>query len=73
MPPGMQVYTGNFLEGLVPRDIGKGHAVYNVRTGVCFEPQHYPDSPNHPEFPSTVLRPGRTYVGKIVYKFSVER
>ncbi len=71
--PGMQIYTGNFLEGLVPRDIGKGRAVYNVRTGVCFEPQHYPDSPNHPEFPTTVLRPGQKYVGKIVYKFSVER
>ena len=71
--PGMQIYTGNFLEGLKPRDVGKGGKVYEFRTGVCFEPQHFPDSPNHPEFPSTVLRPGERYTGKIVYKFSVEK
>jgi aldose 1-epimerase len=71
--PGMQVYTGNFLEGLDPRDIGKGKVAYTARTGVCFEPQHFPDSPNRPEFPSTVLRPGQHFTGKIVYRFAVER
>ncbi len=51
--PGIQLYSGNFLEGKVPRD-----AVYAFRTGFCLEPQHFPDSPNKPNFPSTVLNPG---------------
>ena len=45
--------------------------VYQARNGFCFEPQHYPDSPNHPEFPSTVLAPGQTYRNAIAYKFGV--
>jgi aldose 1-epimerase len=69
--PGMQLYSGNFLEGKVPRDVGKGGAVYKFRTGFCLEPQHFPDSPNKPNFPSTVLRAGEWYSGKTVYKFSI--
>jgi aldose 1-epimerase len=67
--PGMQLYSGNFLES--PRDIGKGGAVYASRTGFCLEPQHFPDSPNKPNFPSTVLNAGDWYTGKTVYKFSI--
>jgi aldose 1-epimerase len=65
--PGTQFYTGNFLDGTVT---GQGGWVYQARNGFCFEPQHYPDSPNHPEFPSTVLKPGETYRNTIAYKFS---
>ncbi|MCA1615479.1 MAG: galactose mutarotase [Acidobacteria bacterium] len=65
--PGMQLYTGNFLEGAR----GKGGKVYNVREGFCLEAQHFPDSPNRPAFPSTVLRPGRRYTQTTVYKFAV--
>lgn len=68
--PGIQFYTGNFLEGKAPRDLGKGNTLYVFRSSFCLEPQHYPDSPNHPEFPSTVLRPGEWYGGRIVYRFS---
>lgn len=71
--PGVQLYSGNFLEGKVPRDLGKGNTVYKFRSGFCLEPSHYPDSPNHPEFPSTVLNPGDWYSGKIVYRFSTDR
>ncbi len=71
--PGMQVYSGNFLEGKVPRDIGKGGAVYGFRTAFCLEPQHFPDSPNKPNFPSTVLNPGEWSSGKTVYKFLVRK
>jgi aldose 1-epimerase len=66
--PGVQFYTGNFLDGSY---IGKGGTVYNRRAGFCFETQHYPDSPNQPEFPSTVLRPGETYHSTTEYRFSV--
>ena len=66
--PGVQFYTGNFLDDSVK---GKGGANYGRRTGFCFEPQHYPDSPNQPQFPSVVLQPGQTYRSQIVYKFSV--
>lgn len=65
--PGMQFYTGNFLDGSVR---GKGEKVYRKRYGFCMETQHYPDSPNHPEFPSTVLKPGQKYTTATVYKFS---
>jgi aldose 1-epimerase len=67
--PGVQFYTGNFLDGSIT---GKGGWVYNFRDGFCFEPQHYPDSPNHPEFPTTELKPGETYQNTIIYKFGVE-
>jgi len=71
--PGLQVYSGNFLEGKQPRDVGKGGAVYAFRTGFCLEPSHFPDSPNKPNFPSTVLNPGEWYSGKTVYRFSVRK
>jgi len=64
---GMQLYSGNFLDGVR----GKGGAVYAFRSGFCLEPSHYPDSPNHPEFPSTVLRPGETFQSTTVHRFSV--
>ena len=66
--PGIQVYTGNFLDGT---EIGKGGIAYNHRTAVCMETQHYPDSPNKPEFPSTVLRPGEKYRSNTTYYFSI--
>ena len=67
--PGTQFYTGNFLDGTLT---GKGGKVYNFRNGFCFEPQHYPDSPNHKNFPSVVLKPGETYKNTIIYRFSTE-
>jgi aldose 1-epimerase len=67
--PGLQFYAGNFLDGTIT---GKGGAVYQRRTGFCMEPQHYPDSPNKPNFPSVVLRPGETFHNTILYKFSVK-
>ncbi len=67
--PGVQFYTGNFLDGSMT---GKGGWVYQRRNGLCFEPQHYPDSPNHPQFPTTELKPGETYKNTIIYKFSVK-
>ncbi|MCE5340457.1 MAG: galactose mutarotase [Planctomycetaceae bacterium] len=66
--PGVQLYTGNFLDGIK----GKGGAVYNKQTAFCLETQHYADSPNKPEFPSVVLRPGETYRHLTVHKFSVQ-
>jgi aldose 1-epimerase len=65
--PGVQFYTGNFLDGTIT---GKGGKVYNQRYGLCFEAQHYPDSPNQPKFPSTVLKPGQKYTQTTIYKFS---
>jgi aldose 1-epimerase len=67
--PATQFYTGNFLDGSLT---GKGGWTYQFRNGFCFEPQHYPDSPNHPDFPTTELKPGETYKNTIVYKFSNE-
>jgi len=67
--PGVQFYSGNFLDG---KHKGKGGKVYNHRYALCLETQHYPDSPNHPDFPSTVLRPGEKYSSQTVYKFSVK-
>ena len=66
--PGLQFYSGNFLDGT---DIGKKNKKYEYRYALCLEAQHFPDSPNHPEFPSTVLKPGETYKQKTIYKFSV--
>jgi len=71
--PGVQLYSGNFLEGKVPRDVGKGNTVYKFRSGFCLEPSHFPDSPNHAHFPPTSLNPGEWYSGKIVYRFSTDR
>ncbi|MDR0745829.1 MAG: galactose mutarotase [Mediterranea sp.] len=68
--PGVQVYTGNFLNGTVT---GKKGIVYGQRTGVCLEVQHYPDSPNKPDWPSVVLEPGQTYESECIYKFTVEK
>jgi len=65
--PGLQFYSGNFLDGSLH---GKGDQVYAWRSGFCMEPQHFPDSPNHRSFPSTVLKPGQTYRSTIVYRFS---
>jgi aldose 1-epimerase len=67
--PGLQFYAGNFLDGTIT---GKGGKVYQKRTGFCMEPQHYPDSPNKPQFPSVVLRPGQKYENTIIYKFSAK-
>lgn len=67
--PGVQLYTGNNLDGHL---VGKYGAKYTKRSGFCLETQHYPDSPNKPNFPSTVLRPGETYTSKTVYQFSVQ-
>lgn len=70
--PGIQVYSGNFLAGQVPRDAGKG-AIFHFRSGFCLEPSRFPDSPNHTEFPSTALNPGEWFTGKIVYRFSTRK
>jgi aldose 1-epimerase len=67
--PGVQFYTGNFLDGTVT---GKGGAVYRRRYGLCLECQHFPDSPNKPQFPTTALKPGQQYTQTTVYRFSVE-
>lgn len=67
--PGLQFYSGNFLDGSIT---GKNGVVYAHRTGFCLETQHFPDSPNKPDFPSTILRPGETYRSRTIYKFSVQ-
>lgn len=67
--PGLQFYSGNFLDGTLK---GKGGQVYGHRSGFCLEPQHFPDSPNQPRFPSTVLKPGETYRNTIVYRFTAK-
>ena len=67
--PATQFYSGNFLDGTIT---GKGGWTYQFRNGFCFEPQHYPDSPNHPAFPTTVLNPGETYHNTIIYRFSAK-
>ena len=64
--PGVQLYTGNFLDGSLK---GKGGAIYGFRNGLCLETQHYPDSINQPDWPSVVLRPGETYRQVTVHKF----
>ena len=67
--PGMQFYSGNFLDGSL---VGKNGFVYERYTGLCLEPQHFPDAPNHPNFPSTVLRRGEEYKQATVFRFSAE-
>jgi len=67
--PGVQFYTGNFLNGINGRD----GTIYNPQAGFCLEAQHYPDSPNKPQFPSVVLHSGETYIQKTSYRFSVDR
>ena len=68
--PGLQFYSGNFLDGTIT---GKGGHVYKHRAGMCLETQHYPDSPNKPDFPSTILKPGEDYRSHTVYAFSVQK
>ena len=67
--PGIQFYSGNFLDGTIT---GKGGKVYQHRWGFCLETQHYPDSPNKPEFPSTILQPGQKYETTTIYRFSAK-
>jgi aldose 1-epimerase len=67
--PGIQFYCGNFLDGSLK---GHGGKPYNYRSGLCLETQHYPDSPNHPEFPSTVINPDETFTSRTIYRFSVK-
>jgi len=68
--PGIQFYSGNFLDGAAR---GKDGQPYAHRTGFCLETQHFPDSPNHPNFPSTVLKPGETYRSSTVLRFSTRK
>lgn len=68
--PGLQVYSGNFLDGTV---IGKAGHAYQRRGAVCLETQHFPDSPNKPQFPSTIVRPGQTYRSRTVFSFGAVR
>jgi len=67
--PGVQFYTGNFLDGSFK---GKGGSVYQKRTALCLETQHFPDSPNHPSFPTTLVKPGEKYHTTTVYKFEAK-
>jgi aldose 1-epimerase len=67
--PGLQFYSGNFLDGTI---IGKGGKVYNFRNAIVLETQHFPDSPNHPNFPSTILRPGEKYDTHTIIRFSAK-
>lgn len=67
--PGVQAYSGNFLDGTLT---GKHGKVYNSRAAICLEPQHYPDSPNKPQWPSTVLEPGQKYSSESIIRFTVE-
>jgi aldose 1-epimerase len=68
--PGMQFYSGNFLDGTL---VGRNGFVYVKYAGLCLEPQHFPDAPNHSSFPSTVLRPGEEYKQTTVFRFSIHR
>jgi aldose 1-epimerase len=68
--PGVQFYTGNFLNGTLT---GKSGKLYARRNGFCFETQHYPDSPNQPSFPTTTLKKGQTYKSTTIYRFSTKR
>jgi aldose 1-epimerase len=67
--PGVQFYSGNFLDGTIT---GKHGHVYKQRYGFCLETQHFPDSPNHPKFPTTILQPGQTFRSQTVFKFSAQ-
>jgi aldose 1-epimerase len=64
--PGLQFYSGNFLDGKVH---GKEDKTYGYRSGLCLETQHFPDSPNHPAFPTTILKPGERFHSTTIYKF----
>lgn len=66
--PGLQLYTGNFIDGTI---IGHGGKTYYRRSGLCLESGHYPDSPNHPQFPTTILNPGETFKSTTIFRFSV--
>ena len=68
--PSVQFYSGNFLDGTYT---GKAGVKYTKNTGLCLETQHYPDSPNHPDFPSTELKPGQTRLSTTIYTFSIEK
>jgi aldose 1-epimerase len=68
--PGVQFYSGNFLDGTIT---GKGGRVYGHRFGFCLETQHFPDSPNHPSFPSTILRPGHAFNSRTVFVFGSQK
>ncbi len=68
--PGVQFYSGNFLDGTIK---GKGGRTYALRNGFCLETQHFPDSPNHANFPSTILQPGATYSSRTVMTFGVQK
>ena len=68
--PGIQVYTGNFLDGSIQ---GKKGITYNQRASVCLETQHYPDSPNKPQWPSVIVEPGQTYNSECIFKFSIAK
>ncbi|MCD8386424.1 MAG: galactose mutarotase [Bacteroidales bacterium] len=68
--PGIQIYSGNFLDGTVS---GKGGNVYNQRAGICLESQKYPDTPNKPTWPSATLEPGQTYHSHCVFKFGIQK
>ena len=65
--PGIQLYTGNFLDGTAQGKVGR---TYPRRSGFCLETQHFPDSPNKPKFPSTILKPGTRFKSTTIYKFS---
>ncbi|HEX6504335.1 MAG TPA: aldose epimerase family protein [Terriglobales bacterium] len=67
--PGIQLYSANFLDGTI---VGKHGYAYKQREAFCLETQHFPDSPNHPSFPSTILRPGKAFHSRTVFKFSVD-
>jgi len=68
--PGIQVYTGNMLDG---SRTGKNGVAYQKQTGLCLEPQHYPDSPNKPAWPSTILEPGQQYASSSIYRFGIKQ
>jgi aldose 1-epimerase len=67
--PGVQLYTADYLDGSIK---GSENIVFGKNMGLCLEAQHFPDSPNKPHFPSTVLRPGETYRQFTIYKLSVK-
>jgi len=67
--PGMQFYTGNFLDGSLSGSEGR---VFRKRYGFCLETQHFPDSPNKAGFPTTILKPGQTYKSATIYRFSAK-
>ena len=71
--PGVQLFSGNNLSAKAPLDAGKGGRLFAFRGAFCMEPSHFPDAPNKAQFPSTTLKPGEFYTGKIVYRFGVKK